>query len=85
MGSVLISWTAPTENSDGSPVSDLSGYKLYYGTSSGDYTTSVDVGNTLSGYIVGLTSGITYYFAVTAYDESDNESTYSDEFSQLIA
>jgi hypothetical protein len=70
---------------DGSPITDLVGYKLYYGTSSGDYTTSVDVGDTLSGYVVGLTHGTTYYFAVTAYDISGNESAYSDEFSKLIA
>jgi len=74
-----LSWTAPTTNTDGSTLTDLAGYKLYYGTAPGTYTTTIDVGNTLSYQVLSLTGGVTYYFAVTAYDTSMNESVYSTE------
>jgi hypothetical protein len=77
-GSVTLSWDAPTTNSDGSPLSDLAGYKVYYGTSSGSYTNSVDVGNIAGASVSSLASG-SWCFAVTAYDTSGNESNYSGE------
>ncbi len=84
-GSALLSWSEPTINEDGSSLTDLSGYKVYYGTSSGSYSgiysTSVDVGNVTSSLIAGLTPGTTYYFAVKAYDTSGNKSVYSEEVS----
>lgn len=79
-----LSWNAPTTNVDGSPLTDLAGYKVYYGTSSGNYTNQTDVGNVLTSQITNLTAGITYYFAVTAYDTSGNESGYSNEVSKTI-
>jgi hypothetical protein len=77
-GSVTLSWDAPTTNSDSSPLSDLAGYKVYYGTSSGSYTNSVDVGNIAGASVSSLASG-SWCFAVTAYDTSGNESNYSGE------
>jgi len=76
--SVSLSWEAPATNSDGSSIGDLSGYKIYYGTSSGNYTQSIDVGNSTTASISSLSSG-SWCFAVTAYDASGNESDYSDE------
>ena len=69
---VTVSWTANTE-------SDLSGYKIYYGTSSGSYDDALDVGNKTSFSINNLVVGTTYFFAVTAYDFSGNESGFSKE------
>jgi hypothetical protein len=69
---VTLAWNANDEP-------DLDGYKLYYGTSSRNYTASVDAGNTTEYTLTGLTEGTTYYFAATAYDSSDNESGYSTE------
>jgi hypothetical protein len=79
--SVQLSWQAPTTNADGTPLTDLAGYQVYYGPSSGNYTVTLDVGNTLSVSLSGLTAGQTYYFAVTAYDTSENESARSTEVS----
>jgi hypothetical protein len=79
--SVQVSWQAPTTNADGTPLTDLAGYQVYYGPSSGNYTVTLDVGNTLSVSLSGLTAGQTYYFAVTAYDTSENESARSTEVS----
>jgi hypothetical protein len=64
------------------PVSDtdLAGYRVYYGTSPGSYTQSVDVGNVTQATISGLTDCTTYYFGVKAYDTAANESTsYSNQ------
>ncbi len=57
------------------------GYKVYYGGSPGNYSDYVDVGNVLTKDISGLIIGKTYYFAVTAYDNTGAESKYSNEAS----
>ncbi len=36
-GTATLSWTPPTQNTDGSPLTDLAGYRVYWGTSSGNY------------------------------------------------
>ncbi len=70
--SVTLGWDAAT---------GVSGYKIHRGTASGSYTTSIDVGNRTSYTLSDLTSGSTYYFAVTAYDTSSEQSGYSNEVS----
>ena len=64
---------------------DLAGYKLYYGTSSGSYPFSVDVGNQTSYTLSGLLVGPIYYFAATAYNVVRSESGFSNEVSKVIA
>jgi len=64
---------------DPSEDSDVTGYKVYYGTQSGTYTEVVDAGNNTSCTIPDLVVGATYYFAVTAYDSYGYESAYSNE------
>ena len=85
-GSATLSWTPPTTNVDSTPLTDLAGFKIYYGTSSGYYTQSIDINNTTttSYQVNNLTDGATYYFAVTAYDTSSNESGYSNEACRTI-
>jgi hypothetical protein len=72
-------WDAPTMNRDSSPLQDLAGYKLYYGESSGKYTTPIDVGKSATYTLQGLEVGHTYYIAVSAYDTAGNESALSAE------
>ena len=62
---------------------DLGGYKLYVGTSSGVYSRTLDVGKVTS-YSISLPKGVTYFFAVTAYDKSGNESRRSSEVSKSL-
>ncbi len=81
---VTLSWDPPTTNADGTPLTDLAGYKIYYGTESGNYTNHLDVGNVTTYTLTGLQPG-TYYFAVTAYDTSNNESDFSNEVSTTIS
>lgn len=88
-GTATLSWGAPTTNVDGTQLNTLAGFKIYYGTSSEDYTEVKDVGLTATpdtpAYVLnGLNSGSLYYFAVTAYDTSGNESGFSGEVSRLI-
>jgi len=82
--SATVSWTAPTTNTDGSALTDLSGYKIYYGTASATYSHYIDVANVTSYTVSGLTSG-TYYFVVTAYDTEGYESVYSNEVSRNVS
>ena len=83
-GDATLSWDPPATNADGTPLDDLAGYSIYYGTSSGSYSQNIDVGDTTTYIVAGLTEGLTYYFAVTAYDTSMNESDYSNEVSKTI-
>ena len=78
-GSVTLSWQAPTTNADGSTLTDLAGYRVYYGETPGNYTDVVTVGNYTSASIGSLPVGKTLYFAVTAFDTSGNESLPSNE------
>ena len=81
--SALLEWNAPTTNVDGSELTDLAGYRVYYGNAPGSRDKSVDVGNTLVATVADLSSG-KYYFTVTAYDASGNESEPSNEASKAI-
>ncbi len=84
-GQATLSWDPPTTNADGTPLTDLAGYKIYYGTSSGNYSQTIDVSNVTTYQVNNLSEGLTYYFAATAYDTSNNESSYSNEVNKTIA
>ncbi len=62
---------------------DIGGYRVSYGTTSGQYTTSVDVGNTTSYTFTNLLAGSTYYFVLQAYNSAGN-SPYSIEVSATL-
>ncbi len=62
---------------------DLAGYKIYYGTQSGDYDSAIDVGYVTQYTVTGLVHETQYYLALTAYDTSYNESEFSEEVSGL--
>ena len=79
-GSVSLSWVAPTQRADGTPisVSELAGYTVHYGPSQGNYTSSIAIDDpfTTSVVVTDLPTG-TYYFALTAIDKAGLESGYS--------
>ena len=66
-----------------SPSPGVTGYRLYYGGVSGNYANSVVLGNVTTSVVSGLASGVTYYFAVTAYNASGQESPLSKEISYV--
>jgi hypothetical protein len=76
--SVTLSWTAPTLNSDGEPVTDLAGYHVYYGTSEKNMTSVINVDkSTTNDQVIGNLQPGTWYFAVSAYNSAQIESAIS--------
>lgn len=84
-GSATLSWQAPTQNEDGSPLTNLAGYRIAYGQSASSLSRTIDVTNAgLTTYVINnLTSG-TWYFAVKAYTSSGVESDLSNVASKTI-
>jgi hypothetical protein len=84
-GSASLSWTAPTRNTDGTPLMDLAGYTIYYGTNPSALTQTVQVANPSAvSYVVSNLSAGTYYFAVVAYTAVGTQSAQSSESSKTI-
>ncbi len=83
--SATLSWVAPTENTDGTPVTGLAGYYVHYGTSPDelDKTITVSGATSTTCIISGLTAG-TYYFAVVAYTAAGTNSGESNVASKTI-
>lgn len=66
-GSALLSWTPPVQNTDGSTLVDLAGYRIVYGRSVTDLTQTVSITNpSLSSYLIENLSPGTWYFALMA-------------------
>lgn len=78
-------WGAPTLNTDGSALTDVSGYRVYYGTSPSALNQSVFVaGSTSSSTVIsGLAPG-TYYFAVAAVNTAGTASDPSNAASRTV-
>jgi hypothetical protein len=64
-------------------VANATGYRLHYGTGSGNYSSSVDAKNQTTVTVSGLTDGVRYYFAVKAYD-STTTSDFSNEVNGVV-
>jgi tetrahydromethanopterin S-methyltransferase subunit B len=84
-GSATLNWTAPNTNTDGSALTDLAGFKIYYGNSSSalNQTVTVPGAGANTSTIPGLTSG-TYYFAMTAYSTANIESSITNPVSMTV-
>ena len=77
-------WTSSTieiDWTDAEPASDVVGYRVYYGTSSGNYSQSVNVGNTTSTTLTGLANCTDWYAAVKAYNGAGESPEFSNEIS----
>jgi hypothetical protein len=84
-GAATVSWLPPTRNSDGSTLTNLAGYRIYYGTSSGALTRTVQIANAgTARYVIDNLSPATWYFAVRAYNSSGGESAASNVASKTI-
>ncbi|TVQ47344.1 MAG: hypothetical protein EA371_07485, partial [Gammaproteobacteria bacterium] len=83
---VTLSWQAPTELADGTPLTDLAGFRIYYGRIAGDYEEVVELDNPgLSTYVVeGLSGGTTWYFSATAFRANGLESEFSGEVAYFV-
>lgn len=84
-GSATLAWTAPTSNSDGSALTNLAGYHIYYGASAGSLSNVINVTSpsTLTYVVSNLGTG-TWYFAISAYTNTGGESGMSNVGSKTI-
>jgi len=69
---------------DASSSPEVTGYRVYYGTTAGNYTNSVVVGNVTTNTLAGLTVNVTYFFAVVAYDANGLESIFSNQIAYTV-
>lgn len=76
-GDVSLAWNPSASE-------DVVGYKIYFGLSSGNYGEPIVIGNQTSYTVTDLSDATTYYFSVTAYDLSGNESGFSNEVSTMV-
>lgn len=85
LGSVSLSWVAPTENEDGSFLQDLAGYIIYYGTQPGQYNRQLRITNpSLTTFVVGNLTPNSYYFAASAFNSAGLESATSGEVMRVV-
>lgn len=84
-GTALLSWAPPTENTDGSSLTDLAGYKIRYGTSSGSYGSTITINNPgLTSYLIENLASADWYFVMTSFNSAGTESAYSVEVNKTI-
>ena len=83
---VMLSWTAPTQNTDGSTLVDLAGYRIYFGLISGvPYDSMIEIPDaTATTYVVEPLVAGTWFFAATAFNAQDIESDFSNETMKTI-
>ena len=78
VGELAMSWQAPAQNIDGSTLTPISAYRIYYGTSSRNYDDYVEVSGSVTSHTLQLLQG-DYYLAITAVNNLAEESGYSNE------
>lgn len=85
LGSATLSWTAPTQNTDGTPLMDLAAYRIYYGTSPGTYSNQVYIDNPgTTMYVIDGLAPNTYYFVGTSINMAGTESVFSNMASKVV-
>jgi hypothetical protein len=84
-GTATLSWTAPTHDTNGTPITNLAGYNLHYGKTSTTMTSVIAVNDPASAsYVIRNLAPGTWYFAVVAYNTQAMESTFSNVVSKTI-
>jgi hypothetical protein len=84
-GTATLSWLAPDANSDGTPLTDLAGYRIYYGSATGQYDHKLEItgSGTMTAVIDNLSPG-GWYFAATALNSTGLESGLSNEVQKTV-
>ena len=84
--SARLSWLAPAQNTDGTALTDISGYHIYVGTDPDSLGTILDVADaTATSYTVSKLSPGTWYFAISAYNSAGADGELSNIGSKTIA
>jgi hypothetical protein len=85
-GTARLTWIAPTENTDGTQLTDLGGFVIVYGTSSDVLDQSVRIDNaTVSSHTFDSLPSGTYYFAIKAFNKAGAESALSQKVSKQVS
>lgn len=85
-GDATVTWTPPTQNTDGSALTNLAGYQIVYGTSAAALTQAIQVPSpsTTTYTVTNLPTG-TWYFAVKAYNSANTYSDISNVASKVVS
>ena len=84
-GSATLDWSAPTANEDGSPLTGLAGYRVYYGNQQSNLDNHLEIpGTSITSATIEDLAAATWYFAVTAYATNGTESSRSTIVSKTI-
>lgn len=83
-GTAVLYWQPPSTNTDGSPLVDLQGYKVYAGNTSSDLRYVTSVSATATSYTMNNLGAGAHYFAVSAYNQAGAESTFSNVATKTI-
>ncbi len=85
LGSASLSWVAPTQNTDGSALTNLAGFRIHYGRSATSMGATIGVaGTAVMTHLIENLQPATWYFAVSAYTANGEESAWSDTVSKRI-
>jgi hypothetical protein len=83
--SITLNWMPPTQNTNGTALTDLAGYEIHYGPQSDQYTNTIKVDNPgIATYVVDNLAPGTYYFVVTAYNADGTQSPVSSEVHAVV-
>jgi hypothetical protein len=86
VGNATLSWIPPTENEDGSALTNLAGYRIFYGTSASNLSRQIDLSNPgITRYVIDNLSGGTWYFGIRAYSSLGTQSALSAIASKTIS
>jgi hypothetical protein len=84
-GSATLTWTAPTTNTNGTPLVDLAGYKVYWRNGGTTYPNSATIQNPgLTTYVVTPLTPGTWSFVVAAVNSRGVESVLSSSASKTV-
>lgn len=85
-GTGTLNWTAPSAREDGNPLSlsEISGYRVYYGSTSGDYINSIEINDSTAQETTITAARGLYYYVITSFDTAGRESNYSQELNISI-
>jgi hypothetical protein len=84
-GAATLNWTPPAMNTDGTALTDLAGYRVYWGTAQNNYANSKTLnGPGFSSAVIDQLTPATWFFVVTALDSMGNESAYSNVATKTV-
>jgi hypothetical protein len=85
-GTASLKWSEPTANTNGTPLTNLAGYRIYYGQSAKNLSEVVDLNNpATTQYAISSLAAGTWYFAIQSVTASGAASALSDVVSLTIS